>query len=111
MCIRDRTIDVAPPVVVALTARLLRAHIRGRPTHDARRRRGVPRCFHERARDAEVGEASLAARKENVLRLHVAMHQSLCVRRTECAGHGSTYCDHIGPVSYTHLTLPTSDLV
>src|SRR4029078_7139333 len=86
-----KTIDVAPPVVVALTARLLRAHIRGRPTHDARRRRGGPRCFHERARDGGVGAASVAGRKENVLRLYVAMHQSLWVRRTECARHGSTY--------------------
>src|SRR5437867_2731320 len=76
----SQRIDVGAPVEILFTARLLGTHVRRCSAYDARRCRRFAERALERPRDPEVTETRLSAGEENVLRLHVAVYQSLFMR-------------------------------
>ena len=54
---------------------------------DACARQSRAACILECERDSEVRDQRMAALQQNVLRLHIAMHDAAAVRVIECVRH------------------------
>ena len=84
-----QAVHVAGATEILLAARLLRAHVLGRSDGQSDFRckltgaPGIGIGFTAGARDAEVREHGVTVREQNVLRLHVAMHEALPMREVE----------------------------
>ena len=81
-------VHVAPRVELSFAGCLLGAHVGGRPDGDPRVRDArLPLLLPHGARDAEVREQCLSVGEEDVLRLHVAVHETRAVREVEACPH------------------------
>ena len=89
-------VDVAAAVELALADRLLGRHVRRRAHGDAGD--GEPRVARGGARDAEVGDHGAARRavEQDVVGLHVAMHDAARVRVRERVGHVGEDAPRVG---------------
>ena len=79
---RER-IHVAARIKTRLAHSLLGTHVRGRAHHQARLRQRLFGHVARDVRDAEIHQHRLAFVQQDVLRLDIAMHESLAVRMIE----------------------------
>ncbi len=79
-------VDVARRAKLRLATRLLRTHVCRRPDRDADFGDDLAAPVFSAvagAGDAEVGKDGVTVREQNVLRLHIAMHESFAMREVE----------------------------
>jgi hypothetical protein len=79
-------VDIGAAVDIALSHRLLGAHVRIRADGDTRRSQPVTRCLRDCAGDAEIGHHRMARSEQNVFRLDVAVDHTLAVGKSQRIG-------------------------
>ena len=82
-----KRVHIAATVELPLTGGLLRTHVRRRADDDSCAGERATVHLRQRARDAEVGDAGLVAREQDVVRLDVAMHDAECMCVGERVAH------------------------
>jgi hypothetical protein len=100
-------VDVGPPIQLALTSRLLRAHVRQRPDGEPGLGEALAVLLLQRSGDAEIGNQGMALRQEDVLGLHISVHDTLAMRIIEGIGDfaGKAKC-----ILNRHLSFPEQSL-
>ena len=80
---RAERVDVGARVDGAVAGDLLRRHVQRRAERDARERESRSARVLECEGDPEVGDQCMAALQQDVLGLHVAVHDAMAVRVLE----------------------------